>query len=100
MSLGILELTDPELIGKDRVRKKGGGRKTGLETVPDIDEKFIMVIWDHTAGDPMDEKISQTDLTCQQIADRFETEGVEVCGKIVKNFSKSTVMLSERLRKS
>ena len=47
MSRGILELTNPEQIEKDRVRKKGGGRKTSLVTIPDIDEKFIMVIWDH-----------------------------------------------------
>jgi len=57
VSRGIIELQNSEQIEKDRIRKKGGGRKTSLETIPDINEKFIKVIWNHTAGDPMDEKI-------------------------------------------
>ncbi len=88
VSRGIFKLSDPERIEKERVRKKGGGRKTCLVTIPDINEKFLMVIWNHTAGDPMDEKIRWTNLTHQQIADKLKAEGVEVSWKIVKKLFK------------
>ena len=54
---GILELNNPELIETDRERKKGGGRKLSIENIPNINEAFLEVIHDYTAGDPMDEKI-------------------------------------------
>ncbi len=66
---GIQELSQPELIVKDGIGKKGGGRKSGLENIPDIDVKFLQVLSDNTAGDPMDENIRWTHLTHQLIAD-------------------------------
>ena len=100
VSRGILELKNPELIEKDRIRKKGGGRKEKLETIPDIDEIFIMVIWNHTAGDPMDEKIRWTNLTHQQIADRLKEEGIDVSKKIVKNLFKRHGYVKRKAQKS
>jgi hypothetical protein len=88
VSRGILEVQTPDLIDKDRIRKKGGGRKTSIETIPHLDEKFITVLGNHTAGDPMDEKIRWTNLTHQQIADKLKEEGVEVSKKIVKQLFK------------
>ena len=99
VSRGILEITNSEQIEKDRIRKKGGGRKTSLVTIPDINEKFIKVIWDHTAGDPMDEKIRWTNLTCQQIADRLKEEGVEVSKKIVKKLFKKHGYVKRKAQK-
>jgi len=46
-----------------RIRKKGGGRKPYQEKWDEIDEKFLLVLWGHTAGDPMDEKVRWTNLT-------------------------------------
>ena len=85
---GIRELNEPEQIEEDRVRKKGGGRKSSIENIPDINEKFIKVIWDYTAGDPMDEKLRWTHLTHQEIADKLKEEGVDVSRKIVKRLFK------------
>ena len=96
---GMFELNNPEQIEKDRTRKKGGGRKTSLEAIPDIDEKFIKVIWNYTAGDPMDEKIRQTNLTCLQIADRLKAEGVEVSKKIVKKLFKKHGYVKRKAQK-
>ena len=86
---GIQELKQPELIKKDRIRKKGGGRKSSIETIPDLDAKFLEVLFDNTAGDPMDEKIRWTHLTHQQIADKLK-EGmeIEISRKIVKKLFK------------
>ena len=88
VSRGIMELQSPDLLDKDRIRKKGGGRKKSIESITHLDEKFIMVIWNHTAGDPMDEKVRWTNLTHQQIADKLKEEGVEVSKKIVKQLFK------------
>ena len=85
---GILELNNPELIETDRERKKGGGRKLSIENIPNINEAFLEVIHDYTAGDPMDEKIRWTHLTHQQIADKLKEKGIEISRKIVKQLFK------------
>jgi len=50
-----------------RIRKPGGGRKSYKEKHPGIDERFLLVLRDHTAGDPMDEKVRWTDLSPGEI---------------------------------
>jgi len=42
---GMLELNHPESIKKDRIRIKGGGRKTSLESIPNLDANFLEVIF-------------------------------------------------------
>ncbi|MFV9692148.1 MAG: hypothetical protein ACNY01_14485 [Desulfobacteria bacterium] len=75
---GILELNHPESIEKDRIRKKGGGRKTSLESIPDLDVNFLELIFFYTAGDPMDDEVRWTHLTHQQIADKLKEKGIDV----------------------
>jgi len=60
---GIDDLNNPNTELKNRIRKKGAGRKTSIETINNIDEVFLQVINDHIAGDPMDEKIRWTNLS-------------------------------------
>ena len=50
-----------------RIRKPGGGRKSYEEKWSQIDEKFLLVLRTHTAGDPMDEKVRWTNLTLAEI---------------------------------
>lgn len=50
-----------------RIRRPGGGRKSYQDTWVDIDEKFLHVLRDHTAGDPMDETVRWTDLSVKEI---------------------------------
>jgi len=57
-----------------RIRRPGGGRKPYDETYPDIDQQFLAVLRDHTAGDPMREDVRWTDLTPREIADRLKEE--------------------------
>ncbi|MCP4154599.1 MAG: ISAzo13 family transposase [bacterium] len=53
---------------KDCIRKKGGGRKPYYTKMgQELDEKFLEVLREHTAGDPMDEKVRWTNLTHNEI---------------------------------
>ena len=97
---GVFEILNPEQIEKDRIRKAGGGRKACLNTIPDIDDKFIKVLWDYTAGDPMDEKVRWTNLTHQQIADKLKTEGVDVSKRIVKKLFKKHGYVKRKAQKN
>ena len=54
-----------------QVRRAGGGRKPYSETYPDIDEKFLAVLADHTAGDPMNAALRWTNLAPVEIAARL-----------------------------
>jgi Rhodopirellula transposase DDE domain len=71
--VGIEELTGlPRTADHEgRIRKEGGGRKAYTISWPDIDAKFLDVLVDHTAGDPMDEQVRWTNLSAQEIADRL-----------------------------
>ncbi len=98
---GITELRNPEQIVKEGVRNKGGGRKKSISCIPDIDENFMIVICNYTAGDPMDERIRWTNLTHQQIADRLREEaGTEVSRKIVRQLFKKHGYVKRKAQKS
>ena len=73
VSEGIKELKKiPEDSGYEhRIRRAGGGRKPYTEKHPKIDEQFLDVLADHTAGDPMNEHIRWTNLSPQDIAERL-----------------------------
>jgi hypothetical protein len=66
---GIAELKQLSLINAPRIRRPGGGRKKAIETISGIDEAFLGVIENHTAGSPMNQELKWTNLTRQQIAD-------------------------------
>lgn len=73
VSEGIKELKQmPADSGQEqRIRRAGGGRKPYTESHPDIDEKFLDVLANHTAGDPMNEHVRWTNLSPQDIAVRL-----------------------------
>jgi transposase len=74
---------EPEYIAA--IRKSGGGRKRYDEQHPKIDEQFLSVLKEHTAGDPMDEKVVWTDLTPDEISKLLEREHqVKVSKSVIK----------------
>jgi len=62
---GIQELqAEPDpTFNQQRIRSSGGGRKSRDSQIPDLNEKFLEVLKNHTAGDPMNEDIKWTNLT-------------------------------------
>jgi hypothetical protein len=98
---GISELKNPDKIENNGIRAKGGGRKRSIETIPNLSEKFLKVLRDYTAGDPMDDTIRWTNLTHQQIADKLkEDDGIEVSRRIVKQLFKKHGYKKRKAHKS
>ena len=85
---GIKELCEEETLSQNRNRKTGGGRKPVLEKHPDINAVFLDLLTEHTAGDPMDEKVKWTDLTCAEIAILLAEKGFKVSRNIVRKLLK------------
>lgn len=69
---------------EQRIRAKGGGRKRYTVTWgPVLDEKFLLVLRDHTAGDPMDETVRWTNLTPGEIVRALRTDHEIAVSKFV-----------------
>ncbi len=72
-----------------RIRAAGGGRKPYAHHWEDIDEKFLVVLREHTAGDPMDATVRWTDLTPGEIATALrEDHGIHVSKWVVRQLLK------------
>lgn len=65
---GMQELSDESTLHQSRIRRPEGGRKAALDTIEGLDEAFLRVIADHTAGSPMDDSVKWTHLTRAEIA--------------------------------
>ena len=101
-----------EDLGKDlskenaRIREEGAGRKPIIETSEGIEESFLEVIEEHTAGSPMDETIKWTNLSRPAIAKKLKNKGfpvsVTVVDKLLKkhNFCRRQAFKSEAGKKT
>jgi hypothetical protein len=72
-----------------RIRRPGGGRKSYQESWVDIDEKFLQVLCDHTAGDPMDETVRWTNLSVKEMVQLLRDEHeINVSKSVVRKLLK------------
>ena len=85
---GIEELQKPVAKPENRIRNKGGGRKSAIEIIENIDEVFLKVIDDHIAGDPMDAKIRWTNLSHKKIAAKMKAAEINISVTVVKKLLK------------
>lgn len=86
---GIKELGEAETLTGNSNRQPGGGRKPLLEKRPAIHDVFLRLLKDHTAGDPMDEKVKWTNLTCAELAKLLAEQGFKVSRNIVRKLLKT-----------
>ena len=88
---GINELKEKATIPKKRDRKAGGGRKQVIKKQTDIDinDVFLSILKEHTAGDPMDETKKWTNLTCAKIGSLLAEESFKVSRNIVRKWHSS-----------
>lgn len=71
---GMQELSDETALDEARIRQPGGGRKSALDTIENLDAAFLRVIADHTAGSPMDDAVKWTHLTRGEIAQLLQRQ--------------------------
>jgi hypothetical protein len=80
---GQVEL-DTELSSETkRVRREGAGRKYVLATTEGLDDAFLDIVKNNTAGSPMDETIKWTNLSRPAIAEKLEEQGFKVSVTVV-----------------
>ena len=97
---GLAELDELEGASpEDRIRKVGGGRKRALDTIEGIDEIFLMVLANYTAGDPMQEQVRWTNLTYQEIIDHMSAEGIRISKPVVKQLLKKHGYVKRKAQK-
>ena len=88
VSRGQKELESKLDKNEPRQREEGGGRKSILLTREGINEAFLEVIADSTAGSPMDETIKWTNLSRKEIANKLAEKGFVVSVDIVRQLLK------------
>ena len=72
---GVRELDQlPDDPVGNRIRRPGAGRPTIEEQQPEVILHVQQIIQDRTAGDPMREEVTWTDLTPREIAGHLEQE--------------------------
>jgi Rhodopirellula transposase DDE domain len=83
-----------------RVRRPGGGRQRCLDTMPQLEENFLRVLRDYTAGDPMREGVRWTNLTRAEIAQRLKEAGTPVSVTVVKQLLRKYRYVQRKAQKS
>ena len=85
---GLAELNCEESMGQNTIRQPGGGRNSKIEYYDGIDKIFLDLLREHTAGDPMDEKVKWTNLTRGEIRALMRKKGIIISVNIVKKLLK------------
>lgn len=84
IATGLAELRDQAALARTRIRQVGAGRKPATATLPQLEETFLAVLAEHTAGSPVDENVKWTNLTHEQIADQLKEQQCGVSESVVK----------------
>jgi Rhodopirellula transposase DDE domain len=97
---GTEELQNGSEVPKGRIRKSGGGGKKILDKIENIDEVFLEILKEHTAGSPMDETIKWTNLGQRDISKAFQERGYTVSEHVVKQLLKKHQYVRRKMRKA
>ncbi|MEK7783898.1 MAG: ISAzo13 family transposase, partial [Chloroflexota bacterium] len=79
--------------------KKRGGRRRLIDICPRLEQNFLEVLRDHTAGDPMREGVQWTDLTRREISKRLGERGTPVGLGVVKQLLRRHGYVKRKARK-
>ena len=64
----MVDLTSEESLKQPGIRAVGSGRAKLIDTMDGINDAFLDVLKDSTAGDPMNDKVKWTSLGKTEIA--------------------------------
>jgi hypothetical protein len=80
---GMQELGPTLSNESSRIRQPGAGRKFTLDTTAGLEDAFLEVIKEHTAGSPMDETVKWTNLSRPDIAAKLQEKNFAVSVTVV-----------------
>ena len=100
IKVGTDELLGGNLNEIEGIRRSGGGKKKIIDTVENIDEVFLEIIKDNTAGSPMDEDIKWTNLTLVDISKAFAAKGMNVSEHVVKQLLEKHGFVERKMQKA
>ena len=80
---GLQELNAELSNESSCIRRSGAGRKLMLDTTEGLQDAFLEVIKEHTAGSPMDETIKWTNLSRSDISEHIMNKGYAVSVTVV-----------------
>lgn len=99
VSKGIRELDNIDAMKQDTIRVSGGGRKQTIEIIDNINDMFLEVIAEHTAGDPMKEEVKWTNLTKAEIIKQMSKKGIQISKNIVKKLLRKNKFVKRKAQK-
>lgn len=100
LRVGREEIVHGSTIPKGRIRRLGGGKKRIMEKIANIDEIFLEIVKDHTAGSPMDEAVKWTNLGQKAISQAFRERGYNVSEYVVKQLLKKHKYVKRKMSKT
>ena len=96
---GMAELEQDGDPVPDRVRKEGGGRKAVTEQTPQLEDNFLKILAEFTAGDPMREGVLWTNLSRCEISRRLRETGTPTSRHTVRKLMKKHGLGQRKVRK-
>jgi transposase len=88
ISSGLKELENAETIDKNRIRKKGGGRKSALKKMPEIEEALSNLIEPALRGEP-DSPLMWTSKSLRKLSSELKSQGLNISHDLVGDILKS-----------
>ncbi len=96
---GARELEQTDDPARQRVRQAGGGRKSATEHDPRLEDNFLRLLAEFTAGDPMREGVLWTNLSRRDISRRLREIGTPASRHTVRKLMKKHRLGQRKVRK-
>jgi len=100
ISKGIDELYNGSNVPDGYSRKPTAGAKKTIVKVKNVDDIFLDILEDKTAGSPMNEEIIWTNLKLKEISDEFMTRGYNISEHVVKQLLEKHGYKKRKMEKS
>jgi hypothetical protein len=100
LRVGRQELLHGSSIPEKSVRRPGGGRKKIRAKIVGIDEVFLGIVKENTAGSPTNEEVKWTNLGLKGISREFEKKGYKILEYVVKQLLKKHKYVKRKMHKT
>jgi len=97
LRVGRKELQQGLSLSEKGIRRPGGGRKKIRDKIEGIDEMFLQIIEEHTAGGLTDEDMKWASLGLRGISRAFQEKGYNVSDYVVKQLCKKHMYIKGKI---